>query len=278
MTLMFRVFGFFILIFFISIEGNAQKLLKETNKYRNGKLYSSEKFDSAGNVILRTTFYDSQMQLNEEFYFVNGKLMFSVFRVGIPTIELHYHYVNDKLRYVSYLIDGVNSKTTVYDYDENGKVLVETESVHAGSLIQRTNYLYNTEGHISEKQMLHEDGRVFLVKFSYNDSGFPVEEIQIAGTDTLRRMFWKYDAFNRMIEQLETASGEFVQRNMHQYNKSGQLSGILYLDEYGMIVRNETFTYNAQGLTKQHRIIDYRNFEGKMNKSKDVMKYKYKFY
>jgi uncharacterized protein YbbC (DUF1343 family) len=114
---------------------------------REGRSTLRIEYDSAGNILLRSTVkYDSYGNKIAETDYNAAKKRNVI-------LTSRYNAFKDKTEESEFNEAGVLQKKTVFTYDNDGKRLTETETNPAGEVIKKTVYTYNAKDLKTEKSV-----------------------------------------------------------------------------------------------------------------------------
>ena len=104
---------------------------------------------------------------------------------------------------------------------------------------------WSVHGPVHTLRTEHAERQFTLVRFH---PGGRVGEIEYHNPDTsVFRTSYAYDQADRMRELQSGMDGGPITRNIHSYDESGRLTGIVSVDPDGTESESETYTYNQDG-------------------------------
>lgn len=150
-------------------------------------------------------------------------------------------YDENGLRTESWRVESDGSKgyTTVYTYDEAGNLLHEND-------IHRT---YDEAGNMLSQCYGDEGDYLYEFHFTYDDAGFPIEEVRIRRytTEEIITYTITYDAAHTSSEVLEIENEEVTAITKETYNTSGDVLTSYTYDPDGNFLSGLTCEYDTDG-------------------------------
>ena len=163
--------------------------------------------------------------------------------------------------------DGINSETTVYQYDANGNMLrsdttsgsTYTDIVNSASVV----CTYSDAGklqHSVETSTIGSTGSTEIAETDYNAEGYPVTlsfssfdaEGEEVGSFTGSYTYWENGAPKTFVAEREQSNGGYSYQNETQYNELGRPTVRTTTNSYGQGSVNTSvteYTYDEQGLS-----------------------------
>lgn len=251
----------------------AQNKVKQINIYCNNKPYAVEKYNEAGLLVQKEIFLLDEVMFEEHVY-INDKLLFSVYMFRNNTIEAHRHYENNLLKIIRYLQNGVLYRQTTFQYNSVGLLIHETDSDAVTQSVQHIQYLYDSYMNLKEKIVRKDDETENRFINVWNDKKQIVAQLHLHDDDTIVNRIFVFEN-DRIVKQTEFVNGYLMHSQLFRYNKHHQLVEHTFLNEEGIIVRQEKIKYNRNRLLKSRIIREYRNFEGNYKPIREHYQYKY---
>lgn len=135
--------------------------------------------------------------------------------------------------------DGSKGYTTVYTYDEAGNLLHEND-------IHRT---YDESGNMLSQCYGDEGDYLYEYHFTYDDAGYPIEEVRITRYSTERTITYTitYNADHTASEVQEEENETVTAITKETYNAAGQVLTSFTYDPEGYFLSGLTCEYDADG-------------------------------
>ena len=137
------------------------------------------------------------------------------------------------------------NRITIYTYDRRGNLIKEKKDD------DEEIYKYNKNNQLIEHQA-DFFGQAMLYTYNYDERGNRTEERRFANQKRLFTIFFKYDAANRLTEELTyDHNNKLVGKDEYKYNKEGRViekskygSRTIYdYDQYQNVIRDNSLRY-----------------------------------
>ena len=215
-----------------------------TTHYENGKEREFSRYDEEGLLL-------EKRECNE-----NGDTLLHLQNKANGTLlqnDYNEYFSDGKIRYhETHSMSGREIQITkaYYQYDENGKISVETR-INEYGLESKTVYKYDANGRKIEVKEIDTNGKEQKTVYKYDANG---RKIEVKETDTNgkeQKTVYEYDENgNKTLEMKYNQSNELTEKRIWEYDASGntvffELSGRSN-GEFGVKSRTRS-TYDANG-------------------------------
>ena len=211
--------------------------------YENGKERESSRYDGEGLLLEKSECNENGDTLLHLLYKADGTLIQNEYCEYFPDGKIRH--------YEGYSCYGreIRIKNTYYEYDENGKISVETRKNEYGE--SKTVYKYDANGRKIEVKEIDTNGKEQKTVYKYDANGRKIEVKEIDANGKEQKTVYEYDENGKKtLEMKYNKSNELTEKCIWEYDASGnkvffELSGRSY-GEFGVESR-ERSTYDANG-------------------------------
>ncbi len=146
---------------------------------------------------------------------------------------------------------------TVQSFSDQGKVRKKIIYNEEGLVDYFHELTYDEVGNLEQDRAYHYDSTIYISKvFSYNELQQRVQEVHYRYKKKRWTRTFEYDRKGRL--KMETYDSEQnPSTRLHSYNRSGELSSIVFQKPDGTLIKEEFYEYKGNVLA-QKKMIDHR--------------------
>lgn len=238
----------FLLTVFISYSQQNNYTLKTENLKGDVMSYQKETF-----IIDKTT-QELTLKYKEKKVFNHKGAIIRIENYGndatLDSKEL-YTYKNDKLTIVTtFNSTGKKDKSTLYEYDDLGRLVAQKKVNSTGKPQYLTTYLYNQKGLLAaQHKLIPSINYTMKESYTYNAKGQKIEIAKTARIGTTKVQF-SYNGKGQLIKKSEyNAMGELYSVIKYEYNSNDDKISLKKYDADGLMTYDEKYeyTYDPKG-------------------------------
>jgi len=238
----------FILTSFISFSQQNIQTLKTENLKGDVLSYQKKTF-----IVDKTT-KELTLKYNEKKVFNTNAAIILIENYGDDTTldsKEMFDYKNEKLSNITtYKSTGSVDKSTIYEYDDLGRLVAQKKVNSSGKLQYHTTYLYNQKGNIAaQHKLIPSINYTMKESYVYNLKGQKTEIAKAARIGTTKELF-AYNENGLQNKKSEyNAMGELFSIITYEYNQNKDKIRLKKYDAEGAMTYDEKyeFTYDSKG-------------------------------
>ena len=233
-------------------DGNILKYTSYDGKEKQTYSWSAE-YDTEGNMI-KQIFYDesgAEESFDQWIYDERGLLVEEISR-GDKYYTYEYDENGYRTKAVHYDTDGSEdpSNSYIFENDENGNVIRRIGFDEKGNPKKYpAEYEYNSEGKETAAIIYNEDGTLWERRERTYDSNGNILEMSTVSSDGTKTVDinYLYDKDGNPQEVTAYKKGEVSDRYVYEYDENGNRTKEYAYDGYGTQISEETRTYDEAG-------------------------------
>jgi len=216
------------------------------------KYHVKYSFDKQGNIIeIENYRKDNKLDSKKVFEYIQGKLSSINFFNSI----------------------GTATKTTLYNYDDNGNLASQKKYNNPDKLQYETSYIFNQKGQLTtEQKLIPSINYTMKENYTYDDFNNLIVKTKKARIGTTRETF-RYNSKGLPIKKSEyNAMDELFSIIEYEYNEQNDKVSLKKYDTENTMTYNENYEYsydtkgnwiekisfkNGKKVSKEHREINY---------------------
>lgn len=210
-------------------------------------------YNEAGNKVTWESYDDKKELLNrwEYMYDATGNLKECKTVNGGVSHHLYHRYnPKNQLEHSEEHTDGKKVKTTTYQYNEEGYLMLSHSYFTESSTESKKKQRYNSQGQLMELEVYDEQGVVQLKKrFVYNENGQELEHAVYSGNNipSYKRQFTYDEQGNCVKDWAYLEDGQLNTRDAFNYRYTYDKHGN-WLTKTKMNSNNQSLEYHIQTL------------------------------